>query len=133
MAGIVRSPRPDRAYLEVHNSTARDRRLSYRARGVLVRLLSNKDGWRMTAEDLSTEGKEGRDAILAALRELRAAGYIRVEKHQDARGHWVTQTYVFDLAQPAAEVGFPDAGGPDAGGPDAGAPAVGGPVAKKKA
>lgn len=120
MSGIIRAPRHDH-YLVVAREVARDARLSYRARGVLIAMLSHADGWRCTAEDLARAGKEGRGAVLAALRELRAAGYMRVERRQDARGHWRTQTYVYDLPQAtrpeATEVQKPDSGGPDVGGP----------------
>lgn len=111
--GIVRAPRPQRDYLDVHNSTIRDARLSFRARGVLIRLLSNADGYSMTAEDLAAEGKEGRDAIRKALKELRAAGYIVVDKRQNKLGQWSTQTLVFDTP-------------PTPENPASGCPAVGG-------
>lgn len=124
MTGIIRAPRPTKDYFDVRNATVRDSRLSYRARGILVRLLSNADGYRMTAEDLAREGQEGRRAILRALRELRAAGYMRVERSQNTKGQWVTSTYIYDTAQPAEvpkpHSGFPNAGFPNAGSPDAG-------------
>lgn len=118
MTGIVRAPRPERGYAEIRNEVARDGRLSYRARGVLLRLLSNADGWRMTAEDLAREGKEGRASILAALRELRGAGFIRVVRAQDAGGRWSTHTYVFDTPQKVTEVQKPNSGFPNVGSSD---------------
>ena len=48
-----------------------------RARGVLVRLLSNADGFQITAADLA---RERRGAILTALRQLRDAGYLWTTK-----------------------------------------------------
>ena len=119
MTGIIRAPRPERHYTPIRNDVARDDRLSYRGRGVLVRLLSNADGFQMTAADLAREGREGRGAILTALRELRAAGYIRTTKKQDEHGRWSTRTFVYDTPQPTG-VQKPDSGFPDAGSPDAG-------------
>jgi len=52
----------------------RDQSLSHRALGVLLRVVS--EGRVMNAEELSSIGKEGRDAMRAALRELIDAGYI---------------------------------------------------------
>jgi hypothetical protein len=75
----------------------------------------------MTSEDLSAQGKEGRGAVLAALRELRNCGYVVVRRIQGTRGQWRTETVVFDTPQ-FTEVGFPDAGCPDSGPPDAGEP-----------
>lgn len=95
--------------------------MSYRAKGVLLRLLSNEDGFRMTALDLANAGLEGREAILTALRELRVCGYVVVRRIQSDGGRWRTETYVYDTPQPT-EVGFPDSGSPDSGSPDAGWP-----------
>ncbi len=119
MTGIIRAPRPERQYTQIRNEVARDDRLSYRARGVLVRLLSNADGFQMTAANLACEGREGRGAILTALRELREAGYIRTTKSQDQQGRWSTETYVYDTPQPTG-VQKPDSGSPDSGSPDVG-------------
>ncbi len=120
MSGIIRAPRPEKNYCEIRNETIRDKRLSYRARGVLVRLLSNADGYKMTSVDLAGGGKEGRGAVLTALRELRRAGYLRVIRDRDRGGRWRTETYVFDVPQQdhtgvqKSDFGFPDSGFLDA-------------------
>lgn len=110
MSGIIRAPRPEKNYTEVANAVLRDARLTYRARGILVRLLSNADGYRMTAIDLAAEGPDGRCAVLSALRELRRTGYIVNKRAQDERGRWSTETYVYDTPHPTTEVQFPNPG-----------------------
>lgn len=92
--GIVRGPRA--RFDQIPQITVRDSRLSFRARGILVRLLSNEENFSMTAIDLAREGKEGRSAILAALKELREHGYIRTIRSQDPAGKWRTQSTVFE-------------------------------------
>jgi hypothetical protein len=79
----------------------------------------------MTSADIAAAGTEGREAILTALRELRAVGYIVVKKRRDERGRWLTETFVYDDPQPQnqnsdSEVGFPDAGKTEVGFPDSG-------------
>lgn len=122
MTGIIRAPRPPRGWTEVPNVSVRDRRLSYRARGILCRLLSNEDGYRMTAVDLARESLDGRTAVLSGLKELREWGYIVSRRLQDERGRWRTETYVFDQPQPTGvlftEVGKPNPGVPNPGRPD---------------
>lgn len=54
----------------------------------------------MTAKDLAREGKEGRESILTALKELRAAGYLVTTRHQDECGMWRTESIVYDYPQP---------------------------------
>ncbi len=99
MSAIRRGPRPHRFDI-LDQRVIRDQRLSYRARGVLVRLLSNVDDYSMSAVDLAREGKEGRAAILSALKELRITGYIVTKHCQDERGRWRTESVVYDAPQP---------------------------------
>jgi len=84
--------------------TAVDRRavnrpdLSYRALGVLVWLLDKPDGWDgFTSEAMAHgAGREGRDAVRSALRELETAGYIVREKVQSEGGKWATVTWIYE-------------------------------------
>lgn len=67
---------PAERFTVLRNQAVRDGRLSYRARGLLAWLLSHSWGHSVSAREISEAGKEGRDAIRAALAELEAAGYI---------------------------------------------------------
>lgn len=101
MATIVRAPRPVRPWADLPVATLRDRRLSYRARGVLARLPTNEDGYPMSSVELAREGREGRDAIRAALRELERCGYLIRSRVQDPRGRWSTLLVVHETPQVA--------------------------------
>ena len=70
---IVRGPRPDR-FVILANSTIRDIRLSFRARGILAFILSWPAGKTMTSSDIAKWGCEGREAIRSSFRELETAG-----------------------------------------------------------
>jgi len=97
----IRAPRLGDRVTILLNSTARDSRISYRARGILVRLLGNAEGFGMTASELSAQGTEGREAVRTALRELKDAGYIqrRAVRAQGGRFRGV-DLLVFDAPQP---------------------------------
>lgn len=132
MSTIKRAPRPQN-FLIVSQEVARDVRLSYRARGVLIRLLSNADGYQMSSEQLAGEGMEGRDAIRKALRELSEAGYLVRLKVRGTRGQWITETTVYDQpVQQTSDDGFSGVGKPGARNPTPGTPTVGKPGGKSK-
>ena len=99
---IIRSPRPDSHFSTFANEILRDSRLSYKARGILLELLSRPDNWRVSAESLAN-GKDGRDAVLSGLAELRDIGYIVTTKRQEPNGQWVTDSVVYD----SPKLGFP--------------------------
>lgn len=123
---IVRANRPNQ-YVQIDNRVARDHRLSLRARGLLLELLSHADGWRWgSADDIAENQPEGRDAIRTALRELESVGYLVRRKVQDkVTGRWSTEC----LLSETPEGGFSGPGAPAAGSPAAGNPPVGEPGA----
>lgn len=140
----IRRRRPRHEFTQIPNAALRDYRLSWRARGLLAELLSYPPGYEITVDELVKRARrqggrvEGRDAMRAAVRELKAVGYITSTKRQDERGRWITEVEVGD--DPAYELPNPtlpeDAPPPpervspgrtDDGFPGVGAPGVGGP------
>jgi len=68
-----------RGFVRIDNATLQDNRLSFLARGILANLLSRPNDWEITQAALELAGKEGRDAISGAMRELQSLGYARKE------------------------------------------------------
>ena len=88
----------------VANSALRDERLSYRAKGILSACLSHDPSFEFTRAWIESHGTEGRDAIRAALRELRDLGYLKNVKSRDSSGRVSGERYVFTDV-PALEEG----------------------------
>ncbi|MGW7597263.1 hypothetical protein [Streptomyces antimycoticus] len=99
---------PDGGWVPVANTTAQSRRLSWRAKGLLLDLLSFPDGYEITFDKLIAMARasgdpdvEGRDAMRRALQELERKGYVaHVRKHmkdeETERIFWRTETVVCD-------------------------------------
>jgi hypothetical protein len=102
---IVRSaPSQNGQFVAIPNTTIRDERLSYCARGILAELLSRPADWQATADELWQDGRtyrpggEGRRTITAAFAELVSAGYLHRVRRQREDGVWTTKLFLFDKA-----------------------------------
>lgn len=96
---IIRTKRPQTKFTIIKNSVLTDDRMSFRARGILAAILSRPDDWRTSSETLAQQsgGREGRDAIRSALKELEACGYLlRLKEKHPKTGRFSTNYYVFD-------------------------------------
>lgn len=104
---ILRVERRDR-FAVIDQRTLRDRRISFRALGLLCHLLSHADGWVISMASLSDQRSEGRDAVRSAAKELREAGYLDQTREQNETGQWITVTTVREVAndQVAPKTGF---------------------------
>ena len=113
---IIRAPRPESHFVQIRNDVVRDRRLSYKARGLLAYILSFPDNYRITSDALSDASDvDGRTAVLSGLAELREAGYLVTETVRDAKGTFAKRSHVFDepqLTQETMNDDFPKEGFP---------------------
>lgn len=88
-------------YTCIDNGALRDRRLSYKARGIHHALLSFPDNWEVNVEHLAKESDhDGRDAVKAGLRELEEHGYLVRSRSHDAKGRFAGFSYtIYELPQ----------------------------------
>ena len=96
---IVRSARPHLNYSVVHNELIDNDQLSWKARGILIYLLSKPDHWRTSVAHLASVSPEGIHAVRTGLQELERHGYVQRIKKQNQSGQWTTHTVVFDQPQ----------------------------------
>lgn len=88
---------PHASFTVIRNTAARDQALSFKARGLLVWMLSHETGWLITAAAMISAGPDGRDSVRAALRELEQAHYIRRIRYRGAQGLWHHEMTVTDM------------------------------------
>lgn len=95
---IVRTPHSkDRPYFSMARATAQDVNVSYEALGLLTYLLSKPDSWEINIKDVAKRSTKYK--AYKMLRELRKAGYMRLEKEKGAGrfSQWVYQ--IFETSQ----------------------------------
>lgn len=64
-------------FTQIPNAWVRDKRLSYKARGLLAELMSHEPGFEVSRESIARNGQDGDSAVRTAIAELEAAGYLR--------------------------------------------------------
>lgn len=99
----------ERDFTQIPNAWVRDERLSRKARGVLTEIMSHQVGWHVSVRGLEKTGPEGRDAIRAALVELKEAGYLQVSQTRGDGGRFNEVEY--ELCDPSTADGKPVSGG----------------------
>jgi len=67
-------------FTTVSNKLAQDTEISLKAKGLMVYLLSLPDDWIVYVDHLAKTLKEGKSAILSALKELKGFGYVHLTK-----------------------------------------------------
>jgi hypothetical protein len=76
----------DDNFTQIPNDWVRDSRLSLKARGLLVMLMSHRQGWSLTIGSIAKDSQEGKDAIRSAIAELEKFGYLeREQKNENGR------------------------------------------------
>ncbi len=111
---------PETGWTGVDNAVARSRRISWRAKGLLLELLSYPPDNDITLAKLAGWGAtsrkdgysaEGREALQMAMRELEREGYVVHVRRRGDRGRWETTTYVSTAPERLPQVA-PSTGSP---------------------
>ncbi len=86
--GIIRVVKTA-GFTVLDNTAAQDARLSFKALGIHTYLMTKPDNWQVYSRHLATTHTDGRDAVLAGLKELEDNGYLIRRKLQDEQGKFV--------------------------------------------
>jgi hypothetical protein len=116
--------RIDGPYTVIGNAAAQDSQISWKAKGLLIYLLSLPKDWNIRISELAAHATDGYDSTKRAMDELLAAGYIqrgsRVRKPDGKLGDYVylvtgVRDEIPNMEKP--NVDFPSQGKPDQGKP----------------
>ena len=103
----------NRDFTVIANSVFKDRRLSAKAKGILVEMLSLPENWDYTLKGLTTLFSDGIDSIRQGIKELEENGCIVRERKRDARGRLGGMEYViYETPEKAVENSAPEQSSP---------------------
>lgn len=102
MANVVRVIKNSN-YTTLSNYHFKDRRLSWKAKGLLSTMLSLPDNWNYTIEGLATLAGDGIKSTNSGLAELEKNGYLTRKQLRDENGHFAMTEYTI-FEEPVVEV-----------------------------
>ena len=70
-------------FTTVHNNLILDEKLSWKAKGLLIYMLSRPIGWKYKSAEIAKNSTDGRDSVRNGLKELVENGYISRQKNSD--------------------------------------------------
>jgi len=95
METIVRISKRDNPYVMLDKEFLNNAKLSWRSKGLLAYFLSKPDDWKIIVKDVINRSTDGRDSVLAGIRELEKNGYIEKVRIRDKEtGKYIGIEYV---------------------------------------
>jgi hypothetical protein len=116
MSVIRRGPLAADNFTIVSNKIIRDARLSLKARGLGIWLLSHTEGWKLSIRSIATQVGAGAEAVQSGLKELEDAGYLIREQQTGEHGKFTGVEYrISDVPAGETASGFSVHGSPGDG------------------
>lgn len=88
---------PEAGWVKVPNAFARDKRLSWAARGIGTWLASHSAGFTISIDRIEAAGPAGRDLVRKAVADLEKYGYLKRSRIRDEKGRLGQTTYRFSF------------------------------------
>lgn len=84
-------------YSVMSNYHLQDKKLSYKAKGLLSYMFSLPDNWKFTIIGISRASKESEKTIRTILKELEFNKYLIIDKKQNELGRFVYEYFIYEL------------------------------------
>lgn len=92
-------------FTTIANDLLQDRRLSWKAKGLMAYVLSLPDDWHFSIEGLATFSPDGRTTVETILKELKSLGYLTVKKINPKESGTGRFDYVYEFRESPTEEG----------------------------
>lgn len=84
----------DRNFTVISNVLFRDKRLSYRAKGLFAQIVSLPDDWDFSLAGLAVLAQDGVDAVRSTVKELEEAGYLEWTRERNDKGIFYVVVFI---------------------------------------
>jgi DnaD/phage-associated family protein len=89
---------PNNPYVMLNKQFIYDRRLSFKAKGILAYILSRPDHWQIYEIEIIKHSRDGRDSVRTGIKELINLGYVIRQEKRDEKGRFEGYEYeVFEV------------------------------------
>ena len=88
---IIRTKK-DKNFTVINNTALRDKRLSWKAKGLFAYMMTNIDNWEFYVSELEKHSTDGGHATRTAIKELIQVGYL-VKDIKRNKGRFVSHDY----------------------------------------
>ncbi|WP_128380292.1 hypothetical protein [Streptomyces cavernae] len=111
--GIRRGVMAGDQFTQIANGLFRDKRMSFKSKGLFGLISTHREGWHMTVADLARRGREGVDAVTTGLEELERYGFLQRDRDRNPDGTLGSATYfITDLPALQNTRSQPESGNP---------------------
>jgi hypothetical protein len=86
----------EKSYVTIENTMFEEKRISFKAKGILGYLLTKPDGWVVRYSDLMNHSTDGEKALRSGIKELRENGYLRFYQTKKPNGKWGGLIWEYD-------------------------------------
>lgn len=95
---IIKVKNHENNYDPISRSLSQDERLSFKARGLMLYLLSLPDNWTIKLSHLTTVSPQGIKAVQSSFKELRKFGYAKLDWIKDEDNKIRSQYFISELS-----------------------------------
>jgi len=90
---IIKVHRRNNPFAQIDKGILRDKRLSFKARGIAAYLFTHGEDWQVRLSDLTDNSTDGAKAVRNGLKELKALGYARLVAIRNEDNLFVGKTW----------------------------------------
>jgi len=84
-------------FTQIPNQIIRDNRLSWKAKGIYMHLVSKPPVWNFYVEEIIKSSKDGKTAVQSGIKELESYGYLKRNKAKNDDGKFKGWDYLLRI------------------------------------